>query len=579
MKKLLKVLISSLCFCCFGFMIACSANSSVGEDSDGDKTTEVTYTVNFMIEDKIVETQTVKEGKPLKKPSNNIEQGYKINYWVFENGERVNWNSSTVKSVTRDMTLKANYSELITLEFKVGEEVFAVYEVVKGNDYVKPERNPEAEEGQVFLGWAIEGESDKFDFSQKATESAVFVALFGPFTGEESISVLFIGNSFSDDTIALAYKVADSAGIKDIKIADLYIGGCTINRHISEANSNSADYLFRYFDKDNQNTNVDTTAGTKRTMEYGITYSDWDWIIFQQGSWASGLPNEYGNFQTLIDYVKGKATNPNVKFGFNMTWAYAQNSTNGGFSNYGNNQQTMYSGILNAVQTQVATKSEIIKIIPNGTAIQNARSSFVGDTLTRDVSDHLTYDLGRYIAAMSLVKTLCGPDLNKVTYAPSGLSQTHIAMAKESVNNAIKTPYAVTTSAYQSIVDGMSEIAVTFTQGWYDSTLANGTDLQTGAAYLNQYKATQKFTKEMLPVGSVIYIASGWKYRPEGWINGEAGASRPGNVSTQYIEITEEWWGSYTERAFNISTTGTTDISGKTQADMESVFKIYLPEQ
>lgn len=64
MKKLLKVLISSLCFCCFGFMIACSANSSVGEDSDGDKTTEVTYTVNFMIEDKIVETQTVKEGTP-----------------------------------------------------------------------------------------------------------------------------------------------------------------------------------------------------------------------------------------------------------------------------------------------------------------------------------------------------------------------------------------------------------------------------------------------------------------------------------------------------------------------------------
>ncbi len=32
-------------------------------------------------------------------------------------------------------------------------------------------------------------------------------------------------------------------------------------------------------------------------------------------------------------------------------------------------------------------------------------------------------------------------------------------------------------------------------------------ELQTGAAYLNQYKATQKFMKEMLPVGSVIYIA------------------------------------------------------------------------
>ena len=400
---------------------------------------------------------------------------------------------------------------------------------------------------------------------------------------EDKMSVLFIGNSFSDDTIALAYYVAKSAGIREIEIADLYYGGCTINQHVSFALNNEANYLFRYFDNSHENTSVDTTTGTKCTMEYGITYRDWDYIVLQQGSWASGIASEYSKLQTLINYVKRTATNPNVKFAFNMTWAYAQNSTNGGFSNYGNDQTTMYNSIVNAVQTMVVSNKNFVKIIPNGTAIQNARTSFVGDNLTRDNYDHLTKDFGRYIAALTFVKTITGIDLHTVDYAPAGLTTAYVTVAKESVENAIKTPFAVTSSAYTdpstAMLANKIQTSVTFTQGWYDSTLANGTELQTGSNFLSQFKATQKFTKETLPVGSIIYIESGWKYRPEGWINGVQGATRPGNVTTQWIEVTEEWWGSYTERAFNISTSpNSSNISGKTQSEMEMIFKIYIPD-
>ena len=88
------------------------------------------------------------------------------------------------------------------------------------------------------------------------------------------------------------------------------------------------------------------------------------------------------------------------------------------------------------------------------------------------------------------------------------------------------------------------------------------------------------FTKETLPIGSKIVVESGWQYRPEGWIDGASNAEsdRPVNVSTAEVVIDEEWWGSWTQRAFNISKTDTSDISSLTEDDILAVFKIYIPK-
>ena len=94
--------------------------------------------------------------------------------------------------------------------------------------------------------------------------------------------------------------------------------------------------------------------------------------------------------------------------------------------------------------------------------------------------------------------------------------------------------------------------------------------------------ATHKFTKETLPVGSVIEIAVGWQYRPEAWAYVSANG-RPDNVTTYRIVVTEEWWGTYTERAFNISQTAHTQnnkvaITLTPDELAKTVFKIYVPE-
>ena len=75
----------------------------------------------------------------------------------------------------------------------------------------------------------------------------------------------------------------------------------------------------------------------------------------------------------------------------------------------------MYEVIVNAVDEKVRSNPDIQIVIPFGTAIQNARTSIVGDNQTRD-GFHLTMDLGRYVDGLTFVGQLTGLDLNEVNF-------------------------------------------------------------------------------------------------------------------------------------------------------------------
>ena len=95
----------------------------------------------------------------------------------------------------------------------------------------------------------------------------------------------------------------------------------------------------------------------------------------------------------------------------------------------------MYNAIISCMKNFVLDK-DFVAIIPNGTAIQNARTSYIGDNLCRDQYCHLTYDFGRYIAGLTMVATITGADISKVTYTP-GISEQYRQIAIESVVNAL----------------------------------------------------------------------------------------------------------------------------------------------
>ena len=124
-----------------------------------------------------------------------------------------------------------------------------------------------------------------------------------------------------------------------------------------------------------------------------------------------------------------------------------------------------------------------------------------------------------------------------------------------------------------------TELTIDFTNGkFYNSTSSTGV-----SGDWNIYAITaNRFTKDDIPVGSIIYVESGWGYRPEGWVNDalNTNATRPGEVTSSYVLVTEEWWGNYTARAFNLFKTESgnkVDISSYTDS-LPTVFKIYVPK-
>lgn len=404
---------------------------------------------------------------------------------------------------------------------------------------------------------------------------------------DNALKILAIGNSFSDDTMDYVYGVAKDAGVENIVLGKLYIGGCSLATHLENAKSMNSAYDYKI------NTSGTWTAEGNKSIKYAVESDDWDFITFQQVSGYSGIADSYDDLYELVNIVE--PLNPSARLAWNMTWAYKTGSDHADFPKYNKDQMTMYNAIVNAVNTKILIYDKIDFVIPAGTAVQNIRTSFIGD-VTRD-GYHLSYGIGRYIAAMTLVKALTGLSIDNSVTTPDDVDSYELKAVIECVNNAIKTPYAVTNSTYVTQDGGTGDddsqnigvipegyVQLTATQmgltfaSYYNTTGSDAWE-NTGDGFARGFMATKKFTREELPVGSIIEIAVGWQYRPEGW---KFANSRPDNVTTVRIVIDEEWWGSYSERGFNISQVGHTTNSYKeitlTTAQVASnIFKIIVP--
>lgn len=266
---------------------------------------------------------------------------------------------------------------------------------------------------------------------------SISIALFSFANGQKIIKILAIGNSFSQDA-AESYvdDLAKADGVQLI-IANMYIGGCSLERHWRNADGDSAAYSYRKI------VNGDTTVIAKQRLSSVIKDESWDYITFQQASPYSGLIDSYFPYLTnLLSYTKQLTTNPKVKFAFHQTWAYAANTKHSGFKSYNNDQQQMYQAIMNAVEEAVK-KAGIKIVIPSGTAVQNGRTSVVGDNFCRD-GYHLSLGVGRFTAACTWYETLLKRKVMKNTFVPAGVSPEEAKIAKSAAHYAVKQPYKVT---------------------------------------------------------------------------------------------------------------------------------------
>lgn len=255
-----------------------------------------------------------------------------------------------------------------------------------------------------------------------------------------ALKILAIGNSFSADTMQHMYSIAENAGVKNIVLGNLYIGGCSLLMHADNAEHDKPAYTYH----------TTSTGVWKSTPNYKISTAiaseNWDFISLQQVSDMSGMPNSYNSLSYLVNYLN-KTKAAQTKIVWNMTWAYQADSGHPAFVNYNRDQLTMYNSIVSTVKKEVVEDNGIEIVAPAGTAIQNARTSFIGDTLTRD-GYHLSHSLGCYVAGLAFFHQLTGVSIENLTYAPGGVNENQRAVAIESAINAVKNPYEVTTSAY-----------------------------------------------------------------------------------------------------------------------------------
>lgn len=266
-------------------------------------------------------------------------------------------------------------------------------------------------------------------------------------TTVKTLKVLAIGNSFSVDAMQHLYTVARVEGVDEIVLGNLYIGGCPLDKHA--ANAASGEKVYKYY----KNTTGEwQTYPSMVSLLEGVADEEWDIITMQQGSAKSGIAAEYQPYlDALIAFVNANKKNPDAKLYWHQTWAYQSDSDHSAFPNYGNNQQSMYLGIVNSVQQAVEPTGAFEKLLPVGTAIQNARTGFVGDTLTRD-GFHLS-DFGRIIASYTWYAVIDGQPLYTVNLdkvATQKLTESHKKLIVEAVNNAIANPYAVTESTIKT---------------------------------------------------------------------------------------------------------------------------------
>lgn len=222
--------------------------------------------------------------------------------------------------------------------------------------------------------------------------------------------VLAIGNSFSEDATYFLHNISIAAG-HEIHVINLYIGGCSLERHWLNIESGEKAYQYQV-----NGVNTEKYVSIQEVLESG----KWDYIITQQSSFDSGWENTYEPFLGLIvDYLKKNA--PGAKLLLHKTWAYDINSTHPNFMRYNRSQEEMYRR-LDKCYSEMSKKYGL-DLIPCADVIQNLRKLELfdmtkgGRSLCRD-GFHMDYLYGRYALAYTWARILLGKSLEGNSYIP-----------------------------------------------------------------------------------------------------------------------------------------------------------------
>ena len=254
----------------------------------------------------------------------------------------------------------------------------------------------------------------------------------------KTLKVLALGNSFSVDAMEYLWDIANDAGVENIVLGNLYIASCNLDMHWENISNSKASYTYY------KNTTGKWNTTKKTSVQTALADEEWDIISIQQSSGKSAQLNTFGNLSNIVNYLT--TNEPNARLVWHMTWSYQHDNTKHGiFKEFDRDPIKMYNAIVSAYQQNVQPNKAFTGITPCSTAVQNLRSSYIGDTITRDTY-HLSFNHGRYLAALTWFAALTGGDVDSITWLPSDYPELadDLPVIRQSVKDAMKQPFAVT---------------------------------------------------------------------------------------------------------------------------------------
>lgn len=254
---------------------------------------------------------------------------------------------------------------------------------------------------------------------------------------DKVVKILAIGNSFSVDAVEqYLYELAQADG-QQVIIGNMYIGGCSLEKHLKNAEGNMAAYKYRKIGLDGIKVETKDFA-----LEQALADEQWDYVSVQQQSGNSGIYETWeASLSQLLEYLKARLPKK-TKLMIHQTWAYATTSTHRQFVNYNKDQMVMYNSIVDAVN-RAARLTGIKIIIPCGTAVQNARTTILKDKMTRD-GFHLHKVYGRYTAACTWYEKIFKKNVIGNTYKPKNMTAQEQEAAQRSAHAAVRKPNKIT---------------------------------------------------------------------------------------------------------------------------------------
>ena len=239
------------------------------------------------------------------------------------------------------------------------------------------------------------------------------------------MNVLCIGNSFSQDATRYLHQVSG----EELFVRNLYIGGCSLERHYNNIVGDIADYDYqkngRYL--------------RKISIAEALKKKKWDYITVQQVSQDSGIIDTYEPFLgEIVKFIREKC--PSAKIVLHRTWAYSETSDHSGFASYDRNRKKMFNAIVDTT-TKIAEKYGF-DIIPCGNAVEMAsqlEEFKLGGPLSihRD-GFHLTLDYGRYLTGLVMYKYFTGKSPCEVEFEPEGTDKEINAKLKDIANRVFE---------------------------------------------------------------------------------------------------------------------------------------------